>query len=346
MVAESQTGFEKGELRMSLHRFILALCLPAFILAACSASPQVNTPIPTAVPSIAPSAVPSPLPVYIASPTATPPTLVPDFAHIVVIVFENKEFGTVIGNPTMPYFNGLAKSYTLLTQYYAVTHPSLPNYLALIGGDTFGITFDCTSCFVNAQTLPDLVEASGRTWKTYQEDMPSPCYPKPEAGNYAIKHNPFVYFKPIRLDADRCARSIVPFTQLASDLASDSLPNFVFITPNLCNDAHDCTLDVADDWLKTLMAELLPALDGDGKPYLIVLTWDEGQGEHSCCGLPKEAGGRVATILVSPQAKSGFQDDTPYSHYSLLKTIAEAWKLPYLGHAADAETTLITAPWK
>lgn len=332
---------------MNLRRFILlVLCLPAFVLTACSAVPQVSTPIPTPVQSTATLVVSAPVPVDTPAPTAAPPPLVPDFERIVIVVFENKEFGTVIGNPTMPYFNSLAKSYTLLTQYYAVTHPSLPNYLAMIGGDTFGITFDCTSCFVNAQTLPDLIEASGRTWKTYQEDMPTPCYPKPEAGDYAVKHNPFVYFKPIRLDAERCTRSIVPFTQLATDLAAGSLPNFVFITPNLCNDAHDCTLDVADDWLKTLMAELLLSLDRDGKPYLIVLTWDEGQGEHSCCGLPKEAGGRVATILVSPQAKNGFRDDTPYSHYSLLKTIAEAWKLPYLGHAADAETTLITAPWK
>ena len=82
------------------------------------------------------------------------------------------------------------------------------------------------------------------------------------------------------------------------------------------------------------------------EPYLIVLTWDEGQGDHSCCGLPKSAGGRIATVLISPEAKSGFQDDTPYTHYSLLKTMEAAWGLPYLGHAADANNVLITAPWK
>jgi hypothetical protein len=84
----------------------------------------------------------------------------------------------------------------------------------------------------------------------------------------------------------------------------------------------------------------------EGKPYLIILTWDEGQGSHSCCGLPQEAGGRIATILISPQVKNGFGDDTPYTLYSILKTEEEAWHLQYLGHSADAENVLITAPWK
>jgi phospholipase C len=246
----------------------------------------------------------------------------------------------------MPYFNELANSHTLLTQHYAVAHPSLPNYLALISGETFGVTFDCTKCLYDAPTLPDLIEASGRTWKAYQEDMPSPCFAPADAGNYAMKHNPFLYFKSIRTDAERCARSDVPMLQLYSDLAAGSLPDYSFITPNLCNDAHDCSLAVADDWIKALMMVLLPDLDLEGQPYLVIITWDEGQGSHSCCGLPAEAGGRIATILISPQARSGFQDSTPYTHYSLLKTISASWGLAYLGHAADPENVLITAPWK
>ena len=91
---------------------------------------------------------------------------------------------------------------------------------------------------------------------------------------------------------------------------------------------------------------LQAALDLEGDPYLIVLTWDEGQGNHSCCGLPADAGGRIATVLISPQVKAGFQDGTPYTHYSLLKTIAELWHMPYIGHAADPENVLITAPRK
>jgi hypothetical protein len=314
-------------------------CAPATLAAVTPLASASTTP-PTSV------ARPGAAPTLSVTTTATPRPLVPEFQHIVTIVFENKEFGTVVRNPKMPYFNQLAKSYALLTQFYAVTHPSLPNYLAMIGGDTFGLTFDCYSCSYAAPSFPDLIEASGRSWKTYQEDMPSACFDGTESGNYAIKHNPFMYFKPIRLDAERCARSIVPLTQLPIDLATAAIPNYVFITPNLCNDAHDCDVDVADNWLKTLMVPLQAALDAEGKPYLIVITWDEGQGNHSCCGLPQEAGGRIATILVSPQVMNGFEDETAYTLYSLLKTMAESWRLPYLGHAADPENMLITAPWK
>ena len=287
----------------------------------------------------------TPFPTFTPSPTATPKPLVPNFKHIVIIVFENKEFGKVIGNPDMPTFNRLAGEYTVLTQHYAIQHPSLPNYLAMIGGDTFGVVENCRDCFFNTSSLPDLIEISGRTWRTYQEDMPEPCF----LGNkspYAQKHNPFIYFDPIRLDVERCQEGIVPLTALQTDIDAGTLPNFIFITPNLCNSAHDCTLDVSDAWLTELLSRLVPALAADGEAYLIVLTFDEGQGDHSCCGLPEKAGGRIATILYSPLAKNGFQDSTPYTHYSLLKTISTAWELPLLGHAAEDNNVLITAPWK
>lgn len=333
---------------MKRLQLIIALGVIAALLFGClPASPSPAPPGPTSVVP-PPTAVPPPTltPTATVPPTPTPKPLVPEFQHIVTIVFENKEFGTVVRNPQMPYFNQLATQYTLLTQFYAVTHPSLPNYLAMVSGNTFDLTFDCYSCSYDAPSFPDLIEASGRTWKTYQEDMPSACFDGTEYGQYAIKHNPFMYFKPIRLNAERCNRSVVPFPELALDVASGQLPNYVYITPNLCNDAHDCDLDVADNWLKAVLPPLQAALDLEGKPYLIVLTWDEGQGNHSCCGLPQEAGGRIATILISPDVKNGFEDATPYTLYSLLKTEAESWRLQYLGHAADAENVLITAPWK
>jgi len=329
------------------HHIISGVLLAGLCLNACT--PFIPaTPSPTATAPAIPSATSTLKPPPTATSTATPAPLVPDFAHIVVIFFENKEFGSVIGNTRMPYFNTLAKSYTLLTQFYAETHPSLPNYIALIGGDTYGITFDCNSCPIppDKKSLPDQIEASGRTWKTYQEDMPSPCFTGAESGNYAMKHNPFIYFMSIRLNNERCARSIVPLTQLSSDIAAGALPNFIFVTPNMCNDAHDCGISIADAWLQNFMKGLMPPLDQSGKPYLIVITWDEGQGDHSCCGLPASAGGRIATLLISPQAKNGFEDSTPYDHYALLKTIEMAWGLAYLGHSADAESSLITAPWK
>ncbi len=277
--------------------------------------------------------------------TPIPKPLVPNFDHVVWIVFENKEFGSVIGNSQMPIFNKFASDYTLFTQFYAVMHPSLPNYLAMIGGDTFGINSNCNECFINEPSLPDLIEASGRTWKTYQESMPEPCFIG-STTDYAQKHNPFIYFDPIRLNSVRCQQSVVPLTALQTDILNGTLPNFIFITPNMCNSAHDCALDVTDAWLGNLLTQLIPALDARGPNYLIVLTWDEGQGRHSCCGLPAEAGGRIAVVLISPLVKNNFEDATPYTHYSLLKTIASAWNLPYLGHAADDENALITAPWK
>lgn len=329
---------------MSLKARLHCLMIIPIVLASCqSIEPHVEA---TPTSTLSPTAPSAPQATATAVPSATPAPLVPDFSHIVVIVFENKEFGTVIGNGRMPYFNQLAKSYTLLTQHFAVAHPSLPNYLALISGQTFGVDFDCAKCLYEAVTLPDLIEASGRTWKTYQEDMPTACYEGSDYGLYAIKHNPFMYFEPIRADSERCSRSVVPFTQLYADVTAGELPSFSFITPNLCNDAHDCGLDTADQWLQGLMLILHPALDATAEPYLIILTWDEGQGEHSCCGLPEDAGGRVPTVLVSPQVRSGFEDETPYTHYSVLKTIAEAWQLPYLGHAAEEQNTLILAPWK
>jgi phosphatidylinositol-3-phosphatase len=270
---------------------------------------------------------------------------VPRFQHIVLILFENEDFGNVIGNQEMPHFNQLAMENTLLIEYEAIRHPSLPNYIALIGGDTFGIDQDCNDCFIDATSLPDLIEASGRSWKTYQEDMPGPCY-LGDAELYAQKHNPFVYFDPIRLDKERCERSVVPLTELETDIQSGTLPNFIFISPNLCNDAHDCSLDVADQWLGNRIAQLVPALDSTGYPYLIALVFDEGKRDRSILRFFKKTGGRIPTVFISPQGKNAFQDNTPYTHYSLLKTIAESWGLAYLGHAADENTVLITAPWR
>jgi len=270
-----------------------------------------------------------------------------------MIVFENHELDTVMGNRLMPEFNQLASKNTLLTQYYAITHPSLPNYLALFGGDTFKITSDCENCFINADNLADQIESSGRSWKAYFQDMPRSCFVS-DTATYVQKHNPFMYFDSIRLNPTRCDRSVVPFPQLETDLSAGNLPDFAYIMPNSCvstDDIYsdpDCNLSLADEWLGGVIGMLMDYLNprAASEPYLIILTWDEGQGSHTCCGLPAQAGGRVATVLDSPLAKSGFRDDTPYTHYSLLKTIETAWGLPLLGHAADKNNVLITAPWE
>ena len=272
--------------------------------------------------------------------------IVPDFSHVIVIIFENKEFDQVIGNSQMPQFNGLSKQYTLLTRYYAITHPSLPNYLALISGSTFGINSNCTDCFVNARSLPDLLDTNGRSWKTYQEGLPHAGYKGNSSGTYAIKHNPFLYFDAIRNDQARCKHSVVPLHQLDIDLKKGHLPDFSFIVPDMCNSSHDCDLKVTDAWLGRVVDSILhsPVFDENS---LLVLTFDEGTSNEGCCDpSPLAQGGRVATALISLLVKKGFEDSTVYSHYSLLKTISAAWKLEELGHASNPTVNLIVLPWQ
>jgi hypothetical protein len=271
---------------------------------------------------------------------------VPAFSHVVLVVIENKEFGDVVGNRRMPVFNRWAAEHTLLTAYCAVAHPSLPNYLALIGGDTFGVRSDCTDCSVAAKSLPDLLEASGRTWRAYLEGLPAPGFTGAFAGRYAKKHDPFVYFEPIRTDTARLARSLLPLDRFAADLSAGDLPDFTFIMPDMCNSSHDCGLDVTDAWLGRVIGPVLasPAFDAAS---LLVLTFDEGTSDRGCSGAgPRSGGGNVATVLVSGLAKPGFRDPTPYSHYSLLKTILASWGLGDLGRTADPAVNLIIDPWR
>ena len=183
----------------------------------------------TATVTLTPTSEPSPTPTIPAGSLAQ----IPNFDHIVLIVLENRDYGEVIGSTHMPHLNALARQNVLLSNYFAVRHPSLPNYIALVSGSTQNITSDCTNCFVDQPNLADLIEASGRTWKAYEEDMPSPCFVG-DADPYAQKHDPFIYFDSIRLNPARCNKSIVPLTQLDSDLASNQLPNFSFIMPKSC----------------------------------------------------------------------------------------------------------------
>ncbi|MEI6289647.1 MAG: alkaline phosphatase family protein [Chloroflexota bacterium] len=271
---------------------------------------------------------------------------VPNFDHIVWIVLENRSYSDVIGNVEFPYFNQLAKNNVLLTNYFAVSHPSLPNYIAMISGDTQGITTDCKDCFLSKANLGDLIEASGRSWKSYQEDMPSPCFIG-NASPYYQKHNPFIYFDSIRNNVKRCESSIVPISTLENDLLSGSLPNFAQIIPNSCNSGHDCSDSISDNWLKNVI-EKLQASSALGSKSLIMVVFDEAkdQQKENCCGLNSPGGGQVAAVLVSPLAKPAYMDAAPYSHYSLLKTILKSWNLPDLGNTSLETTQSVLNAWK
>jgi hypothetical protein len=268
--------------------------------------------------------------------TPTPHAL-PDFSHIFVIVMENREYGDIIGSLDAPYLNGLAKKYGLATASFGVTHPSLPNYLALLGGDTYGIQSDCTTCYVQAPNLVDELTASHRTWGAYMESMPGPCFVG-DRYPYAQKHNPFVYFDDIRANPDRC-RQVVPLAPLASQLAADQVPNFVWITPNLCSDMHDCSTAQGDTWLSDWVPRILATSDWKDGGVLFI-TFDEGTSNDGCCRFA--AGGHIVTLVISPLGKPHYQSSIPVDHYSLLRTITEAWGLPEPGHSGDAATSPLT----
>ncbi len=258
----------------------------------------------------------------------------PHFSHVVIVVMENHEYSQIVGNPDAPYINSLARRYALATNYQALSHPSLPNYLALIGGSSFGIHSDCTDCGVSAPNLVDQLEAHGISWKGYMEGLPSPCFTGPGSGQYAKKHDPFVYFKDIASNPSRCDR-VVPLTQLDADLAGHALPQFAFVTPDLCHDMHDCSVSTGDTFLSQLLPPILQQLGPSG---VLFLMWDEGHPgpsttpATSCC--PTARGGQVVIIAAGPAVRPGASVGTAYDHYSLLLTIEEAWGLRRLGLTA------------
>ena len=180
----------------------------------------------------------------------------PAFTHVVVVVLENKARGQVLGNPDAPAFNAFARQGAVLRAYRGVTHPSLPNYLALVSGSTHGITSDCTSCTVAGRSLADTLEARKLTWKAYAEGLPRAGWTGPSRGRYAKKHVPFLYFRRV-LDRPARLKRVVPLTQLARDRAAGRLPNFALVVPDLCHDMHDCSVATGDAWLKRFLPPLL-----------------------------------------------------------------------------------------
>jgi phosphatidylinositol-3-phosphatase len=254
---------------------------------------------------------------------------VPDFTHVVLVVFENHEASEIAGNPDAPTFAALGRRYARLTRYDAVTHPSLPNYLALVSGSTQGITSDCTDCVVAARSLADTLAAAGKTWKTYAEDLPSPGFTGAFSGRYAKKHDPFLYFRGVNRSR------VVPFIELSRDLAAHRLPDFSLVVPNLCNDMHDCSVAAGDAWLRAHVLPLLrsPELVGG----VVFVVFDEGTTDAG-------GGGQVEALALGPSVRPHSAFTRPTNHYGLLRTIEDAWRLPELG--LSRKGTPIGGIWK
>ena len=262
---------------------------------------------------------------------ATAAVPVPSFDHVVVIVFENKESTKVVGNRAAPTFNAYGRRYARLTRYYGVTHPSLPNYLALVSGSTQGITTNCTDCVVEAQSLADTIEASGRTWKTYAEGLPAPGFLGPFKGRYAKKHNPFAYFRGIAEDPARRAR-IVPLSQLGRDVRAGALPSFSLVVPDLCHSMHDCSVSVGDTWLRSQIGRFVKLPN-----TVVFVVFDEGSTNI-------RGGGHTVALAVGKAVRPGSRYTGVTGHYGVLRTIEQAWGLPLLGRSAHVAP--VTGIWR
>ena len=258
------------------------------------------------------------------------------FGHVVIVVEENANYASVVGDTgTMPYLNSLIDSYGLATQYYSNTHPSIGNYMMLVTGQV--LTNDDSetpaSFPVSANNVVRELAANGKTWKAYAEDLPSVGYTGGDTGNYAVRHVPLAYLTDVQ-DSAAGKETLVPFTQFATDLASGQLPDYSFVTPNLCDDAHNCALSVADAWLKTNIAPLLTStpFKDDG---VLIITFDESASDDT------HGGGRIAAVIISPKfSKGGYKSTTFYQHESTLRLMLEGLGITTAlpGAAATAPT--------
>jgi phospholipase C len=256
-------------------------------------------------------------------------------SHVIVVLMENEEYGSVIGSASAPYENSLASTYALAANYLGVAHPSLPNYLALVAGSAFGVTSDClpAQCSLpsNVTTIATLLDSHHLSWKEYAESMPANCsQANSPDGLYFTKHSPFVYFGAVTGNngtggtSSYCDSHVVSMGQFYLDLQAGSLPNYSFIAPNICDDAHSCPLSTGDRWLSTLVPKIIGSSSFATTALFIV--YDEGSTNDTAGG-----GGRVPCILVSPFAKAGYVSNAQYSHYSLLATVEAIFNLGTLG---------------
>ncbi|MBV8369156.1 MAG: phosphoesterase [Candidatus Eremiobacteraeota bacterium] len=319
---------------------------------------------------------------------------VPRYRHVFVIMGENKNRERIIGSQYAPRLTQLAQTYGDASNFFGEVHPSQANYVALVGGSTYGIHDDdayycaagstdanCPGAktpgyvphTIDAPNLGTQLEAAGLTWKNYNESIPAPgslavtgSNPVEDGPNappyYAVKHSGFMNFASVQKDPRR-AEKIVGYDQLRRDLAANALPSFGLIIPNLCNDMHGMAgPNVPDDCLyahvfdatvrrgdaaMTKVVEMIQSSAAwkSNDNVAIVITWDENDGltREGCCGVTPNApsnfgGGHIAAIVVTNHGPHGAVDPMPYNHYSLLRTIEDAFGIrDYLGLAAATD---------
>ena len=259
------------------------------------------------------------------------------YGHVFEVVMENFSFSQAMATQQ---FAALAHRYAYASNYYGASHPSLPNYLALSGGSTFATTTDCTTCYVSAPNLFSQLAAAHISYGAYLEGVPGACFLDPYGGNdYASKHNPWRYYLNVRSSRTICAH-LHPYAGLAGLLAgaASRVPRYVWVTPDLCHDGHDCGPSVAGPWLAGFVASVTRSAAWKQGGVLYV-TWDEANGDNT--GVvgravrPFGGGGRVLTLVITPGA-SHVVLRAPLNHYSLLAAIEDNFHLARLGFARGA----------
>jgi len=242
---------------------------------------------------------------------------------------ENHTNGQVIGSSSAPYETALARQCGTVSHYASVGSPSLPNYLGATSGSTWGIGDDAAPS-AHPLTVDNLfrqVRVAGGTERSYEEGMPGTCGQTP-GGSYAVKHNPAAYYTG-GTDRAACQADDVPLGgidsgALAHDLATDNLPAFSFVTPDLCHDTHDCAVASGDAWLSQWVPRIVSSAAYRAGTTALFIVWDEPT--------------PMPHIAVSPSTPAGTVAPGSFSHYSLLRTTEELLGLPLLAGAAGASS--------
>jgi hypothetical protein len=247
---------------------------------------------------------------------ASPPS---GYDHVVWVVMENHSYSQVIGSSSAPYTNQLAGQCGSASNFTAESHPSLPNYIAMTSGSTQGITDD-NGPSSHPLNVPSIFSQAGTGgWRSLEESMPSNC-DLSDSAEYAVRHNPAVYYTNIRTD---CATRDVPLGS-TPDLSA----RFTFVTPNLCDDTHDCSVQTGDTWLQGFLPKVFSSAEYAAGRTAVFLTWDEDD---------SRSGNHIATLVMAPSVKPGTVSSTAFNHYSMLRSTEEMLGLsPLLGGAASA----------
>jgi len=247
----------------------------------------------------------------------------PQSKHVVLVVEENHSYDSVITEGGMPYLKSLAEKHTILVNYYANHHPSIGNYFTMTTGQTIS-TDDGYKGVVHDDNIVTQLVAANKKWKMYGDSLPEAGYIGGNKRPYVKKHFPMAYFANVR-DDEKQRMNLVPVEQFVQDLkSSEGLPEFSMVIPDLDHDAHDGSLQEADNWLKKNIGPLLedPNFQKDG---ILFVTFDEAAKSDSNHG-----GGHIVTVVIGPLVKENFADNTFYQHESLLATIEDVLGLPRL----------------